>query len=75
MFYLLDFYSVLLLITFYILFSPHCLRRPVKAAIAAASEHLAGLLPHSLVYSHAHETAIEVCASFIMLLLSDTVCI
>ncbi|CAO2817853.1 unnamed protein product [Amaranthus hypochondriacus] len=35
------------------------LRRPVKAAIAAASEHLAGLLPHSLVYSHAHETAIE----------------
>uniref|UniRef100_A0A803MES0 DUF7906 domain-containing protein n=1 Tax=Chenopodium quinoa TaxID=63459 RepID=A0A803MES0_CHEQI len=36
------------------------LRRPVKAAIAAASEHLAGLLPHHLVYSHAHETAIEI---------------
>ncbi|XP_021744392.1 uncharacterized protein LOC110710407 isoform X1 [Chenopodium quinoa] len=35
------------------------LRKPVKAAIAAASEHLAGLLPHHLVYSHAHETAIE----------------
>lgn len=35
------------------------LRRPIKAAIAAASEHLAGLLPLHLVYSHAHETAIE----------------
>ncbi|KAK9741561.1 hypothetical protein RND81_03G113500 [Saponaria officinalis] len=35
------------------------LRRPVKAAIAAASEHLAGLLPLHLVYSHAHETAVE----------------
>ena len=36
-------------------------RRPVKAALAAASEHLAGLLPLHLVYSQAHETAIEVC--------------
>ncbi|GAB2276230.1 hypothetical protein Dimus_010964 [Dionaea muscipula] len=35
------------------------LRRPIKAAIAAASEHLAGLLPLHLVYSHAHETAME----------------
>ncbi|KAJ8451269.1 hypothetical protein Cgig2_014041 [Carnegiea gigantea] len=35
------------------------LRRPIKAAIAAAAEHLAGSLPHHLVYSHAHETAIE----------------
>jgi hypothetical protein len=35
------------------------LRRPVKAALAAASEHLAGLLPLHLVYSQAHETAIE----------------
>ncbi|KAJ0965543.1 hypothetical protein J5N97_026681 [Dioscorea zingiberensis] len=35
------------------------LRRPVKAAIAATAEHLAGLLPLHLVYSHAHETAIE----------------
>ncbi|XP_056697255.1 uncharacterized protein [Spinacia oleracea] len=35
------------------------LRRPIKAAIAAASEHLAGLLPHHLAYSHAHETATE----------------
>ncbi|KAJ8445222.1 hypothetical protein Cgig2_024428 [Carnegiea gigantea] len=35
------------------------LRRPVKAAVVAAAEHLAGLLPLHLVYSHAHETAIE----------------
>ncbi|KAL6189450.1 hypothetical protein ACLB2K_040839 [Fragaria x ananassa] len=35
------------------------LRRPIKAALAAASEHLAGLLPLHLAYSHAHETAIE----------------
>ncbi|XP_059634542.1 uncharacterized protein LOC132276918 isoform X2 [Cornus florida] len=35
------------------------LRRPIKAALAAVSEHLAGLLPLHLVYSHAHETAIE----------------
>lgn len=37
------------------------IRRPIKAALAAASEHLAGLLPLHLVYSQAHETAIEVC--------------
>jgi hypothetical protein len=36
------------------------IRRPIKAALAAASEHLAGLLPLHLVYSQAHETAIEV---------------
>ncbi|URE06439.1 hypothetical protein MUK42_20614 [Musa troglodytarum] len=36
------------------------LRRPTKAAIAATAEHLAGLLPLHLVYSHAHETAIEI---------------
>ncbi|XP_062163765.1 uncharacterized protein LOC133870619 isoform X1 [Alnus glutinosa] len=35
------------------------LRRPIKAALAATSEHLAGLLPLHLVYSQAHETAIE----------------
>lgn len=35
-------------------------RRPIKAALAAASEHLAGLLPLHLAYSQAHETAIEV---------------
>ncbi|KAF9616779.1 hypothetical protein IFM89_032332 [Coptis chinensis] len=35
------------------------LQRPVKAALAATAEHLAGLLPLHLVYSHAHETAIE----------------
>ncbi|KAK4382849.1 hypothetical protein Sango_2833600 [Sesamum angolense] len=35
------------------------LRRPTKAALAAVSEHLAGLLPLHLVYSLAHETAIE----------------
>lgn len=35
------------------------LRRPVKAAIASAAEHIAGLLPLHFVYSHAHETAIE----------------
>ena len=35
-------------------------RRPIKAALAAASEHLAGILPLHLVYSQAHETAIEV---------------
>jgi len=37
------------------------IRRPIKAALAATSEHLAGLLPLHLVYSQAHETAIEVC--------------
>ncbi|KAF5748625.1 hypothetical protein HS088_TW04G00583 [Tripterygium wilfordii] len=35
------------------------LRRPIKAALTAVSEHLAGLLPLHLVYSQAHETAIE----------------
>ncbi|XP_076910553.1 uncharacterized protein LOC143568236 isoform X1 [Bidens hawaiensis] len=35
------------------------LKRPIKAALAAVSEHLAGLLPLHLVYSQAHETAIE----------------
>lgn len=35
------------------------MRRPIKAALAATAEHLAGLLPLHLVYSHAHETAIE----------------
>ncbi|XP_057806569.1 uncharacterized protein LOC131021402 isoform X1 [Salvia miltiorrhiza] len=35
------------------------LRRPTKAALAAVSEHLAGVLPLHLVYSQAHETAIE----------------
>lgn len=35
------------------------LRSPIKAALASVSEHLAGLLPLHLVYSQAHETAIE----------------
>ncbi|KAK4755826.1 hypothetical protein SAY87_009583 [Trapa incisa] len=35
------------------------LRTPVKAALAAAAEHLAGLLPLHLTYSQAHETAME----------------
>ncbi|KAK1269427.1 hypothetical protein QJS04_geneDACA014029 [Acorus gramineus] len=35
------------------------LRRPIKAAIAATAEHIAGLLPLHLVYSHAHESPIE----------------
>ncbi|OAY59027.1 uncharacterized protein LOC110609379 isoform X2 [Manihot esculenta] len=35
------------------------LRRPIKASMAAVSEHLAGLLPLHIAYSHAHETAIE----------------
>lgn len=35
------------------------LRNPIKAAMAATAEHLAGLLPLHLVYSQAHETAIE----------------
>ncbi|XP_028770221.1 uncharacterized protein LOC114727689 isoform X2 [Neltuma alba] len=35
------------------------LRQPIKAAVAAAAEHLAGLLPLHLVYSQAHESAIE----------------
>lgn len=39
----------------------HFYRRPIKAALAATAEHLAGLLPLHLVYSQAHETAIEVC--------------
>ncbi|OMP05458.1 hypothetical protein COLO4_08830 [Corchorus olitorius] len=35
------------------------LRRPIKPALAAVSELLAGLLPLHFVYSHAHDTAIE----------------
>nr|XP_043624624.1 uncharacterized protein LOC122596158 isoform X2 [Erigeron canadensis] len=35
------------------------LRRPIKPALAAVSEHIAGLLPLHLVYSQAHDTAIE----------------
>ncbi|CAI9098983.1 OLC1v1035726C1 [Oldenlandia corymbosa var. corymbosa] len=35
------------------------LRRPIKAATASVSEHLAGLLPLHLVYSQAHESATE----------------
>lgn len=37
-------------------------RRPTKAALAAVTQHIAGLLPLHLVYSQAHETAIEVMA-------------
>ena len=32
--------------------------------MAATAEHLAGLLPLHLVYSQAHETAIEVCIHY-----------
>ncbi|XP_065881246.1 uncharacterized protein [Euphorbia lathyris] len=35
------------------------LRRPIKAAMAVVSEHLSGLLPLHIVYSRAHEAAIE----------------
>ena len=35
-------------------------RMPIKAAVAAAAEHIAGILPPHLVYSPAHETAVEV---------------
>ncbi|KAF3338735.1 hypothetical protein FCM35_KLT17572 [Carex littledalei] len=35
------------------------LRNPIKAAVAATAEHLAGLLPLHLAYSHAHDAAIE----------------
>ncbi|VVB16402.1 unnamed protein product [Arabis nemorensis] len=35
------------------------LRIPLKAAMASVAEHLAGLLPLHLVYSVAHESAIE----------------
>lgn len=35
------------------------LRRPIKAALAAVSEHIAGLLPLHLVYSQSHDYAIE----------------
>ncbi|KAI4379706.1 hypothetical protein MLD38_005968 [Melastoma candidum] len=35
------------------------LRMPIKAAVAATAEHLAGLIPHHIVYSHAHGAAIE----------------
>ncbi|KAK9002473.1 hypothetical protein V6N11_025151 [Hibiscus sabdariffa] len=35
------------------------LRRSIKPALAAVSEHLAGLLPLQFVYSHAHGAAIE----------------
>ncbi|KAL1318872.1 hypothetical protein AAHE18_15G236400 [Arachis hypogaea] len=35
------------------------LREPVKAAVAATAEHLAGLLPLHLVYSQTHESATE----------------
>ncbi|KAK8953778.1 hypothetical protein KSP39_PZI002512 [Platanthera zijinensis] len=35
------------------------LRRPIKPALAATAQHLAGLLPLHLGYSHAHQTAVE----------------
>ncbi|EXB58679.1 hypothetical protein L484_003935 [Morus notabilis] len=35
------------------------LRKPIKAALAATSEHMAGLLPLHLVYSQAHDAAME----------------
>ena len=44
-----------------IVFVSYLIRRPIKAALAAVAEHLSGLVPLHLVYSHGHETAIEVC--------------
>jgi hypothetical protein len=41
-------------------------RKPVKAAIAATAEFISGLLPSHLAYSHAHETAVEVCFSLLV---------
>ncbi|KAH9305440.1 hypothetical protein KI387_009844, partial [Taxus chinensis] len=35
------------------------LRNPIKAGLAATAEHLAGLVPLHLTYSHAHENAIQ----------------
>jgi len=35
------------------------LRNPLKAGLAAAAEHIAGLVPLHLTYSHAHENAIQ----------------
>eukprot|EP01018_Ginkgo_biloba_P026857 Gb_19912 [translate_table: standard] len=35
------------------------LRNPLKAGLAAAAEHLAGVVPLHLTYSHAHENAIQ----------------
>lgn len=45
-------------------------RKPIKAALAAVSEHLAGILPLHLVYSQAHETAIEVDANVNLAIIS-----
>lgn len=44
----------------FLCYSAALFRRPIKAALAATSEHVAGLLPLHLVYSQAHEAAIEV---------------
>jgi len=39
----------------------HCCSRPVKAAVAAVAEHLAGLVETQLTYSHAHQNTAQVC--------------
>ena len=35
--------------------------RPMKAAVAAVAEHLAGLVETQLTYSHAHQNTAQVC--------------
>ncbi|XP_022960981.1 uncharacterized protein LOC111461618 [Cucurbita moschata] len=35
------------------------MRKPIKAALSATSEHLSGLLPLHLAYSPSHDTAVE----------------
>ena len=39
----------------------HCCSRPIKAAVAAVAEHLAGLVETQLTYSHAHQNTAQVC--------------
>ena len=37
-----------------------CCSRPMKAAVAAVAEHLAGLVPTEVTYSHAHQNTAQV---------------
>lgn len=39
-----------------------CGSRPLKAAVAAIAEHLAGLVPTQVTYSHAHQNTAQVCS-------------
>ena len=38
----------------------HYCSRPMKAAVAAVAEHLAGLVPTEVTYSHAHQNTAQV---------------